>query len=313
MWQIANVTDGFARLLRLEQPASADVVEALIGTRRTRFGPRPTLENEQFLRWLVDTHMLTRHPIPILLGWGAAKCYGQFRTDKADLFDLMALKRLAELQADVQLHYPPGVKVTLLWEDWTERELAGRSSLNYHLSMLRLINGLGLVFVDLLTESLLVPADDEEFRQKARSNATAICHGHGASVGWRGDIDWHFYVSRAATEHPGEHAGDLRRRVAHYLGIALARYQFNILPRGSVRLSFCPYPGSTPAGMRRGRVEWKVKPSPNSNKGTPPWVGFGVVRECGDWSHIGVREAREQHFRHDCMEVNGVDIPFLRV
>lgn len=284
------------------------VAEVLVGSRRTRFGPRPSADNMGHLVQLIQWHVDAGTPVPFLVNWCGAKCYSLRPPGAADIFDLMAIERLNDLRQGVLEHHRPGVDCMLVFEDWTEERLTGNACQHYALTLARMIRAAGATHVNMVSERDLIP---DGLAERAKDNAAALLAGDFGAVGWKGSIDWPFYLQRARSEHPHEHDDQLRVRVTSYLGIALARYQLKVFPTERVRLSFCPYPPTAPDSLRRLRVEWKAKPSGNSNKTTPPWAGFGCVRPCGERTHISVNQARSCKTWQGETERYGIKVPFL--
>lgn len=285
------------------------LAEAFIGSRRVRFGPRPSPANHAHLVGLIEQSVRAGRPVPVLVNWGGAKCYSQNWPLVADLYDLLAVERLTDLHREACGAYQPGVAVTILFEDWTEQQLAGKAGLAYCASMALILKAAGAGHARVVRESELIPSGLD---MAARNNAQAILFGGHAAVGWQGDIDWEFYLGRARSEHPDECDGKLRVRVAHYLGIALARHQFKVFPPDHVRLSFCPFPRGVPDALRRHRVEWKTRPSSNSNKTTPPWAGYGCIRpDSLERTHVSVNERRAGQFHSSSFDYNGYNVHYL--
>lgn len=308
MWNIKVDGASVESLLVLDKPSSVSVCEAFINTKQVRHGARPSPANHDFLQGMIARFVADDRPIDVLTMWGAAKGYGQFDIRTADLMDVMALKRLACLQADVQRHHKPGIAVKLIWEDWTEDALGGFRCQQYHDSMVRLIHTLGVHFVSVVKESTLI--EDGDFYDLACNNAKAIMGGRLAEIGWQGEVAWDHYMQRAASEYPDLPEEGRREKVALYLGITLARYQRKVVPGGHVKLSFVPYPNTVPEAMMRGRVEYKVKTGKNCNCSMPPWCGFGELHD-GGWRPLSVRELRAGEYQRRSFHINGCEVPYL--
>jgi hypothetical protein len=277
----------------MDEPlTSKTLVDAFIGSKKVRCGPRPTTENIKFLEELIDFHQ--NRPIGVLTMWGAAKCYGQFQLKEADLLDYMALQRLNHLQRDVQRFHDKGINVKILWEDFTENQLTGYDSDEYHNSLIQMINDLGLDFIEIIKESSLIK--NYGFLERCQRNTCAILNGEQAKVGWQGPINWDHHLRGAETEHHDSDLPFLKAKVSQYLGITLARYQYAMLPRDHIKLSFVPYPPTVPDSMRRGRVEWKVKCGKNCKYTIPPWCGFGVVNG-NKWCVASTRDVRNRRYK----------------
>lgn len=309
MWELKVEGAPVEPLLCLDKPVSESVTEAFINTKKVRQGARPSDANVAHLNEMLGGFMLHERPIDVLTMWGAAKAYGQFDIRSADLLDVMALKRLACLQAEVQRFYKPGIAVKVIWEDWTEEALSGFRCQRYHDSLVQLIHTLGVHFVSVVKESTLIR--DGDFYHQSCVNAEAIMAGRLADIGWQGAVAWEHYLQRAATEYPDLPEEGRREKVAMYLGITLARYQRRVVPGGHVKLSFVPYPNTVPDAMMRGRVEYKVKTGKNCNCSMPPWCGFGLLKD-GGWGPLSVRELRAGQYERGSFHINGYAVPYLR-
>jgi hypothetical protein len=308
MWDLEDVQDEIRPFLKLEEATGSTLLDTIIGNRKVRFGSVPCAQNLQLLNSLLESFTVKGSPIEILMMWGAAKGY---RSGQADFFDVMALKRLASLHRNVCCRYSKGIKVSLIWEDHTEFLLNGTRDREYEKTMRRLMHRLGLdEIISIVRESDLIQ-DTGQFNADARANASLLLKGEQEKVGWQGEVAWRHYLDRAASEYPDMEIEGRKWKVAEYLGITLARYQHKILPTGRVKASFVPYPQTVPDTMKRGRVEYKVKAGRNRNCTMPPWVGFGVLKE-DDWTHISVREFRAGCYRHDTVDLNGIQVPVLR-
>lgn len=116
-------------------------------------------------------------------------------------------------------------------------------------------------------------------------------HNALVGLGWNGtipDATRGYYIDRASTEHQGASRRTLIGKVCRYFGNALARYQVGLYGgrfrdrAGDItplKASFVPYPPGTPVLQRKGRLEYKVKDSKNSNNTIPPWCGFGFLTQ----------------------------------
>lgn len=312
MWDNIKVDapPGFSPCLQPQALPVTCVSDALIGTRQVRIGSRPSPSNYDFIQQVTDRCRKEDRPIQILTKWGACKGYNQFTVRCTDFLDLMGLRRLACLQLNVQRFHPPGIRVTLFWEDFTEHVLNGDWGDGYEQSFRQLINHVNLDFVSVVRESSCVK--DEDFQSLAEFYAWNLLKGNTAAIGWQGEIPWDHYIKRAQTEYPDKNIDFLKEKVALYLGLSLARYTRKVLPKRDLILSFTPYPGNVPDSFRRGRLEYKVKESKHSHKVAEPWTSFAVITDHGkNWSRVSVRDVRRNRYKVDSLRVNDVPLPIL--
>lgn len=307
------------------------VAEILLGSKKTRLGPRPCDDHYHYLVKLVERYMTTGQPIEMVTMWGGLKGYGLFDIDQADLLDLLGLRRFASLNAQVRTIYAPGIRVRIIREDVTELILANDKStveIGYHMHQYRahlcnLLRFFALDFIQIDDESVLLfksNTDLSHFMARVMDNAEALYAYWIASdgvqdpsalpeykalcdKGWRGIIpqcqrDW--YIARVGSEYPDMDYALRVRRVCVYLGNALARGQFKMLHGNTsdeqgtiqpIKASFVPYPPGTASEMSKGRIEYKLKDSKSSNNTVPPWSGYCVVRD-SSVNAVGVGEWR---------------------
>jgi hypothetical protein len=294
--------------MKLEASNHTSLCEALVGSKQTRMGTRPSSANLAHLATVCENCVAEERPIQFVTMWGGIKGYNQHDIRCADFLDLMALKRIMTLNEDVRRFHEPGIALNIFLEDFTEEVLGGYIEQTYHDTLVALIEAVGIAYIKIIKESTLIPAG---FADKAEENAKAIMDGRADAIGWQGPIPWSHYLERAATEHPTFSEAELRAKIAIYLGIAIGRYQYGILPRSDLKLSFCPYPDTVPDSMRRGRLEYKVKSSKNSKKAVAPWTSFGLLRE-SDWTSVSVRDLRSMNVTTDTVKINNATIPVLR-
>lgn len=306
MWKCEGLD--LSNHLLLEESDVNNLAELIIGTGRIRYGSRPSAENYDHLVSTLDARLTNNEPIEFLVMWGATKAYGHFELHTTDLLDLMALKRLWCLSEAIKRTHAPGIRVKIIWEDLTTLLTTGTDCMDYLNSFRALIDAMGLHFIEVILESDL--ADCPAYIRDIYINAEAIENGREAEVGWRGPVLWDYFLKRAASKYPTASAEYLRDRVALYLGICMARYQYKVLPPSDVKLSFAPYPKEVPDSMRRGRVEYKLKADKSNGSTTPPWCGFGVLR-ASDWTHISGRQFATGSYRANLVLLNGAQVIVL--
>lgn len=304
-WQKAVVS----QLIQLEESTPTTIVDAIIGSKKVRYGRSPSPENREHLSRMVEDFISQGIPIPFTTMWGATKGYDLFSLRCADLVDVQSLLRFAALNEQVKRFYTPGIDMKIVWGDVTEGFMAGNWSESYYTTFMELLKSMDLPFVSVVKEGSLIP-DWDYWWHLVHANTAAIQSGNEKKIGWQGTIDWPTYLERARSELPDATEDELRTRISRYLAIVSARSSERILPGGCIRFSYCPYPDAVPDSFRRGRVEYKVKSSKNSNNSTPPWCGFGAVTE-NDWSVVPVKRFRTGNFQILEAEVRGYAFPVL--
>lgn len=285
-----------------------ELADVLIGSKQIRYGPRPSPANYRHIEDVINRCRREDRPIRIMSMWGATKGYNRGPIQTADLLDLKALERMLHMDALSHQYHKRGLEFIIFWEDYTERILTGDVSLTYRISLQRIIRWMGMRNLHIVSEAERICNDNYGLR--VFQNANAISQGRQKDVGWRGEIAWDYYLERAAGEFPTLNQYELRSQVSLYLGLTLARYQYQILPAHDLKLSFVPYPDCVPDEMRRGRLEHKVKAGKNSNKTAAPWTCFGVIRQDG-WTHASIRDVRSRRYKTTNVEYTGFTIPAL--
>lgn len=338
-----NVASYLEGLFSNFETCGENIADSLLGSKKSRLGPRPCQEHFDYLQSLVARYVSSGQPIEIMTRWGAAKGYGVCEYVGAELSDILALRRFAAIEKSVRRLYVPGIHIQVIWEDITELALNQQGFLEtaclmngYQEHLSDCIQSLGMSYVEIVPESRLLARNGTDlscFLSKVRRNTALMLdywkvagneqpeatpeYDALVAAGWKGTIpmvQWEHYISRARSEQPDSKPDDLIRSVCTYLGNALARIQVKMLryDMPPVALSFVPYPPGTPHQLYRGRVECKVKDSKNSNKTIPPWAGYGVFTG-DDCSVIGVQEmmVKQERLRKVRAVVNDVEIDVL--
>ena len=101
------------------------VVEAILGNKSIRQGPRPKPEGLVKIREIVRKAVSENKSIPIISAAAAVKVLGkEGLSSQVDLAELMGLRTLACLDRRVKNIYAPGIKVNMRIEDITEQLLS---------------------------------------------------------------------------------------------------------------------------------------------------------------------------------------------
>lgn len=311
MWKILQAAGMDANMLDLEDYAYPSLLDAVVGNKSVRYGPCPSEANKAHIEQRLTTCQFANAPISIFVMYGSQKGYGQFAVRTADLLDLMALKRIACMNKHVRKFHEPGIKVTIVWEDLTERILTGQKDTAYYETFTKLIRTVRLDDVVTVVKETTLVDDHDRFAAIAEEYAEEIKNGKEWRIGWNGVVPWDHYLTRSVSEFPDKSEEERRHEVSRYFGLSLARSRFAMMPKTDLKLSFVPYHASAPDALRKGRIEIKVKPNKNGDKTAAPWTSFGVV---GDncWSHASAREVRSTEFVIQRITVNGIMLPALK-
>lgn len=303
-----------------DTPAEEQILSILFGTKQSRHSALPSGRiREEFLRRIFfwkDNHL----PIPIVIFWGALK--GDNYLDslgEADLSDFLAIKKLLFLQKQIQAVHSSGIKVTIITEDLAETVLhkelavldkkikAYRASLQSLFSVLQVDH-----FISLSSESEIIKnknLDPKDFLAKAIANGEIIYKYWRSSdlvlesnreidilpeyvvlqdIGWKGTIPKElrqYYKNRVQNQYPNISDREVIEKASHYLGMCLARFQFNFFENEyknypAFRVAFNAYPSSVESSLKNGRIELKIDWS-KSNKSRNPWNSFVLLEQKG--------------------------------
>lgn len=247
-----------------------NVTEILIGSKKMKFS---SYSDDEFasIDAIVGKHMAAGSPIPMVAMYGAAKGYAmndQART--VDGFDVLAIRRMSEVDARVRQVYSPGLRFTMVQEDVTEMLMTTNPhGLAKHMEDYR--GGLGQLIVGMQAPVILKSERDilpsiTDFIRRGVENKAKMLHYWGTGEkpeGWRGDLDRDYFLRKA-----GHEPGNAKERACQYLGLVMARQK--AIPEG-VRVGFYQYPKGVP---KMGRVEWKLMD--HQEKTIMPWVDHCV-------------------------------------
>jgi hypothetical protein len=234
----------------------------LIGTKKTRLGPRPCEEHFDYLEGIVNRYVAADIPIELITMWGGQKGYGVCDGFfSAEIMDVMAMRRFAAVNAMVQQLHRPGIHVRVVWEDLTEMVMSHCGTLNvsnhvhtYREHLVALMNAMGINYVDIVCETTLLcqqgvsisgflsdvcrySAAMYDYWQASRLTPTSEWEQLSEyttlrSLGWTGIIPQEqreYYIQRAKTENPLSDTDEHIKGICTYFAIALARYQHKML------------------------------------------------------------------------------------
>ncbi len=317
-----HYADLIQTLIAVGNSDAPPLLDCFIASKQVRIGCTPTPDQRQFLWELINRHQSLRQPIKVETLWGGLKGYGLSPFETADLVDLMALKRYACLQQQVQTHYKPGIDVKIIIEDLTswmlceQPELCAHKIALYIESLRDMLAQLDMPFVSFLPESRLIE-DHVHYRQTVHIYATRLAAKYRDSsvsledIGWNGPIIWDHYLPRAANKYPYLTSDQRLFKVALYLGNALARKNFGVVKSpDSIKISFAPYPKGVAPYLYNGRLEYKVKSCKHDKRSTPPWITYGSIKD-NDWHPESVYDVLSSRWRALDFQINGVPCKLL--
>lgn len=322
----SSALDGVKRLVCRPECSSASLVDAFLGSKKSRFGPLPSTENRDYLCQLLSRYTVMDIPVECMLLWGALKGYGLYDNRLcADIADVLAFRRLQNVDCEVRRHYKKGVHIQLVVEDVTEYLLSHEfHDVHYRISRyttdIKRLSEMSELNIDVVLESKLYEAAgitvDEALKRSAVNGELLYLYwkesdGHSTpqelesykrlqAQGWSGILppaQREHYLRRAASEKPYFSQEDQIRSICLYFGNALARYQSKIrngtisdakgiIP--TVKVSLAPYPDGVDQSLYRGRVEYKVKDSKNGNCAYTPWATIGFLSCSQEVDFIGL-------------------------
>lgn len=248
---------------------SRAVTDILFGSRRIRHGPAPSNRERDYMVMLVDRYISLGVPVQVTLLWGGAKAYGHFpHLCRADLADLLALRRFVHLNSQVHDIYPPGLHVNIIMEDWGEIALtldpadmpdriksyiasliplataaSGREKLfHFEIESALFTAYSALVAYPLFREALLAATGmfqvywnaSAEVPEEDRAGLEAFALLK--QIGWAGTLpndSRGYYLERARRHYPDAPMTTLVTMVCEYLACAFLRTKYRIL-RGRV-------------------------------------------------------------------------------
>lgn len=276
------------------------VFEHIMGTKQTRYGPRPPIESQAAIRSVIRTSMQASKPIPVLVAWGSEKPKVGARLDLAEL---MGIKMLNCLSERVRRHYEPGLDIVIRVEDASaphlftdRREEAREEARIYTTSFVDLVYILQPSGVSVVPESTLVT--EEQFNAEADNYVGKLelaiiqflSGNHRDSrdtlttIGWSGEFTEpmvSYYLDRYQRLAPEATIYMHRHTLARYFAGVLARYRLGM--RGNRRewgndymeLSFSP---PTPGNKFHGkRVFYRSVPTCYTSQHIAPWRACGYL------------------------------------
>ncbi|MEU5553644.1 hypothetical protein ABZ738_28125 [Micromonospora sp. NPDC047793] len=299
---------GAERLVEPGENLADQIVAVIIGSKRTRFAPRPDAEGRALIRSRVAAAVAEGAPVPLVTMWGAIKHYVLDEDQEIDLAEVFAALRLAQVVRDIEAVYPPGARLDVVIEDfgvWYEDAYGFSADVQASVhdgshryaqaltDLLRTVAGPAVrthVFFDLVRTDYRMSIAQAE---RNRELLLAYWNADGAeeseaylalrAAGWNGEIISEtraHYLRRLATLYPTEGTAQHVERIVRYLSMVLLYQQVGLLravsPAG-IRLAFyAPAPG--PAKERAvGRVHLRALPKDLCSAAVPPWTSKGCL------------------------------------
>lgn len=298
------------------------VTDVLVGTGKTRLGPKPSPENLVSIRQVLSEYMDKTMPIPVMVPWGSEK---PVAGEGVDIAELAGLKTLACLNDRVKAVYSPGLEMNIRVEDasapylFSERfDEAWADARNYTHDLMVMIRVLGLTgSIKAMPESNKIgpvgfAEEAEKYRPAMEEYLLRIWNSEGAyeeapgeelvSAGWKGVIRQETFIHFLDTYskvYPGNSAEQNIYIMAKYYASSLARAELGLrgdIPQWHGRfldLSFmAPTPG-VPRDFFPRRLYYRTIPGGFTNNHIAPWRAKGYLRIIGEGAIPSIASWRE--------------------
>lgn len=270
------------------------LTEILLGTKQTRFGPRPSYESIVSIREVLCDAVSRGLPIPFMVPWGSEKPDGS----GPDVAEVGALKSLQALDAEIRKVWEPGTQMAIRLEDasapflfrdrWNE---AWEQAKAYTFTFQQLVKVLGVNNVIVRPESELVTP--ESFAEQAEQATPAFLRAITTSdnslldaIGWKGGLSnetIQHYMRAYSLMSPGTDVLTHQETLARYFASALARHKLGVrgdLPQWEgqfIDLSFVPITPGTEHVFGR-RIIRRTLPLSETQIHIPAWRAKGYVQ-----------------------------------
>ncbi len=253
----------FPQVVQLKTPEVVDAITAiLLGTKEYRYGPLPSPESQVTIRNVIRYAISNTIAIPILIPWGSTKTdFGS----GVDVAEVMAIKRLIDINEEVKKVYPMGLEIVIRIEDLSgytlfaldaEEDIIHDAIDKYSTSFEDLVYMLSQGTIKTIKETDMENASLYEGKLKEYSHLMyeylVVSHDiiqndieeaidtpqYKALVnaGWRGYVSyeqrWHYYTAYDKLyNHDGAQMPiqSYISRLALYLGGALAKHKLGLL------------------------------------------------------------------------------------
>lgn len=304
---MTQAVSGILRSGKAPRPGSIvdRILDIVVGSRHTRFDPRPDEDGRRILRERIDRAVSRNEPVPFSTMWGCIKHYVCDEDQGIDIAELFTVLRLTQIVTDIAEIYEPGARISLIIEDfgvWYE-DAYGRSpsvqksiTVNSRLYADSLINLIGAVAGKSIQPYLFHDTVDADYREciaQAEQNRDLLHaywtaekdsearFGELCAAGWRGEIGAEtrrHYLGRLRKLYPAENEAQWLDRVVRYLAMVLLYEQTGALRKidpHAIRLSFYqPAPGIA-QGRAMARVHLRGLPRTWCSAAMPPWTARG--------------------------------------
>lgn len=311
------------------------LAEVLIGTKETRFGPRPKPEDAVVVRSVIKTAIDMLQPIPVLVPWGGRKMDKNLSLDVAEL---SALRQLLHVDEMVKKFYAPGLLINIRIEDtgarWLYKDNDGID--DYSIGLQNLVNIIkGDSKITAIRESELMDYDtyaslSEEYSELLFKAIWAMEEFPDMDKklipeyvtllekGWIGDIpkvQRDYYLSRYEKMNPGKSKDEYYTMLADYLAGSKVRYLLNgraepKTPVGKhIQITFAhPIPGA-PRNLFSNTLYYRTVPESMGRTHIAPWRAKGYLEIVDDlvMPKIVHPGATYEGIRKNVTEVTGDD------
>lgn len=287
--------------------ATVDIITNLLfATKNTRYGPKPSVEGQYFIKSIVKQAVAANKPVPILVPWGSIKA--DF-SSKLDIAELHALTTLSELNTRVQQYYSPGLDINIRIEDLSgvslfqlEEGFSKFNSWEYCKDLEILINMIGNLNVK--RESKMESCDKFEVRSDANTNliltylkeskdlikadplacTTLQSYKNLKANGWKGIIseeqrEHYFHCYRSIYQDKDEEF--MYKRLALYFGGSLARFQLQMTganyewASNYIQIVFVPPVKGAPEGYNDNYLYYRTISMNQCRTHHAPWRAKG--------------------------------------
>lgn len=304
----APVVKFFKSEFPILQVNNTDVVEAileeLIGTKSTRNGSRPAINDVDSMRFVISGYVSKHQPVRILIPWGSEKPDGS----RVDVAEVGALKTLSNLNDRVKKHYGPGLLITIMMEDLTALHLfddmkkAQADTILYVGAMKNLVTILGMDdfiktraetdlgvsferFLEIVEPIQKAMYDYLEFTDKYGIDGYELLAPYNQLKlhGWSGPIPFEmrqYYYATYFRMYGMDMDNKHRHILSRYLSAAAARYKIGMRgddpnwEHGYIKISFA---SKIPGAVTRNTLHLRTLPAKMTGVSIAPWRAKGYL------------------------------------
>lgn len=303
----------FPHTIKGTKQALLDILtDIFIGTKDLRQGPIPSIEILTQIRIRICDAMRKNLPIPIFVPWGGRKSNAG---NIIDIAEVVAIKRLVELDSVVKEYFSPGLQINIGIEDigamWLYRNQKDYKDTDvnlYSTSFRDLVMMLrGSANITPVRESALMSKHGYFVRASHLSDMlfdtiktmeafptknieTINSFRTLRDLGWKGDIPKEqrdYYISRYKSLYGIDHEAAVQL-LAEYFAGAKVRYDMGGKGYpisdvdGRLQINFVNPIPDTPKGMFDTALYYRTMPTSESRTHIAPWRGKGYLKIDGN-------------------------------